>query len=263
MFKLLAAHEEREPRAVLKCQSKRAQKKIQARERKAEEREESSRHNGSNGGFDNGDLNLGLLWDLLEGGLSLLPDALAEAAPNGDLERLAPDAQAAIRRLVAEQCAAGEGDKPARGLSQEDMITMMARAHNRQLRINGFTQRSGGSEGDDGDDSDDDDRHYYGREEGEVVTRTWRHTREWMERNDWVRVTDTDGKHFKYRRLLPNGQIQTQTVCCSSSDSLRGVRNLQSDLAKKVSDTEANAVIREWRRAQRQRKTGPAASGAQ
>ena len=38
----------------------------------------------------------------------------------------------------------------------------------------------------------------------------------------------------RYRRLLPNGAIQTQTVCCSPSDAVRGVRNLQADLARKV-----------------------------
>jgi hypothetical protein len=49
----------------------------------------------------------------------------------------------------------------------------------------------------------------------------------------------------RYRRLLPNGMIQTQTVSCSPSDSLRGIRNLRAELARKVRLQHARA----WDRA--------------
>ncbi|GIL89618.1 hypothetical protein Vretifemale_17341 [Volvox reticuliferus] len=141
----------------------------------------------------------------------------------------------------------------ARGVSPEDMITMMARAHKRQFKIaggaaasgteassdggdggSGITPTGGAGNGDDGggSTSSDDALHLY---QGRDESKSWRRTVDWMKENDWVLVKDgTDGKHYKYRRLLPNGQIQTQTVCCSPSDALRGIRNLQADLARKV-----------------------------
>ncbi|PNW78947.1 hypothetical protein CHLRE_09g395473v5 [Chlamydomonas reinhardtii] len=244
------------------------------------------------------DFNLRLLWELLGSGWCLLEDPLAEggaagaaaagggagaAAAGGGLGALGaagPDAaaNAAIRRLVAAQLAE-QDDGPARVISQEDMIAMMTRAHRRQYTGAGTRRarqrrgrRGGGAAGGSGDggcgsgsssDSDsesgssEDEAHYYNSRDD---SKSWRRTVDMMERSDWVRVTDTDGKHFKYRRLLPNGAIQTQTVCCSPSDAVRGVRNLQADLARK--DTEANAVIKAWRQEQRLAKKAAAAAAA-
>ncbi|KAG2495846.1 hypothetical protein HYH03_006085 [Edaphochlamys debaryana] len=244
----------------------------------------------SSGAAGGDGLNLPLLWDLLDGGMSLLADPLADDTLSGP----SPEAQAAIRRLAAAQIEAAEAAEggPARGVSQEDMIAMMARAASRQRPKGSSSRRRGGIGGDgeaDAGDRDGQRRGRVGRErdadadggseyggsgsgsssssEDEShfypicdAVRDWRHTRLWMERHDWVRVTDTSGKHHKYRRLLPNGQIQTQTVCCSSSDAIRGIRNLQADLARK--DAEANEVIRQWRSQQRERKRAERAAAA-
>ncbi|GLI70608.1 hypothetical protein VaNZ11_015538 [Volvox africanus] len=225
-----------------------------------------------NCGCDAGDevatgINLTLVWELIQGGLSLRDDPLAEGA--GGIEALEPDTVAAIKRLVKSRYLEEVG--PARGVSPEDMITMMARAHTRQFQSAGGAAASGteassdgggggsaltsiggdGNGDDDGDSiSSDDEPHLYG---GRDESKSWRRTVDWMKENDWVLVKDgTDGKHYKYRRLLPNGQLQTQTVCCSPSDALRGIRNLQADLARK--DAQANAVIKDWRRKERERR---------
>ncbi|GIL42370.1 hypothetical protein Vafri_360 [Volvox africanus] len=212
-------------------------------------------------------INLTLVWELIQGGLSLRDDPLAEEG--GGIEALEPDAAAAIKRLVKSRCLEEVG--PVRGVSQENMIAMMARAHKRQFQSAGGAAASGteassdgggggsgitsiggdGNGDDDGDSiSSDDEMHLYGARD---ESKSWRRTVDWMKANDWVLVKDgTDGKHYKYRRLLPNGQLQTQTVCCSPSDALRGIRNLQADLARK--DAQANAVIKDWRRKARERR---------
>ncbi|GIL89616.1 hypothetical protein Vretimale_1827 [Volvox reticuliferus] len=223
---------------------------------------------GSEAGDDMAtDINLTLVCELIQGGLFPRDDPLAEEG--GDIEALEPDAVAAIKRLVKSRYS--EEGVPARGVSPEDMITMMARAHKRQFKIaggaaasgteassdggdggSGITPTGGAGNGDDGggSTSSDDALHLY---QGRDESKSWRRTVDWMKENDWVLVKDgTDGKHYKYRRLLPNGQIQTQTVCCSPSDALRGIRNLQADLARK--DAQANAVIKDWRRKERERR---------
>ncbi|EFJ51292.1 hypothetical protein VOLCADRAFT_87961 [Volvox carteri f. nagariensis] len=140
------------------------------------------------------DINLSLLWDLVQGGLCLRDDPLA--AEDGDLEAPEPSAVAAIKRLLERRLQQEGG--PARGLSPEDMIALMARAHERQSKKTSKKKTAAAVASGDKDDgcdaSSDDEPHLY---QDRSDTKSWRRTVERMKENDWVLVKDTDGKHYK------------------------------------------------------------------